>query len=65
MKKTERNQNMPDRRVRNNESVNTGSLSAPGNNAKERYSDANLGQPGKNKKQRYDDLTGTVENGIG
>jgi hypothetical protein len=66
MKKTNRNQNMPDQSLKNNESVNTGSL----NNSKkqagkpERYTDQNLDQS-RSTKQRYDDYTGTVENGIG
>lgn len=66
MKKTNRNQNMPDQTLRNNESANTGSLS---NSKKqsgkpERFSDSNLNQSGTTK-QRYDDYTGTVKNGIG
>lgn len=64
MKKTSRNQNMPDQRLRSDESLNTSSL--PLDRQKkpvERFSDANLTKKGRN--QRYDDLTGTVENGIG
>ena len=67
MKKTNRNQNMPDQSVRNNESMNTTSL----NNSKnqvgkpERFRDSNLNQSNSNTKQRYDDITGIVENGIG
>jgi hypothetical protein len=67
MKKTNRNQNMPDQTLRNNESVNTGSLNNSRNitGKPERYKDSNLNQsPGKTR-QRYDDNTGTVENGIG
>jgi hypothetical protein len=67
MKKTERNQNMPDQRLRNDESMNTGSLMKKNKRSgeNEHYSDANLDQPAtRNTKQRYDDMTGTVENGI-
>lgn len=67
MKKTNRNQNMTDQRLRNNESVNTSSLPLDRSSDKEeRFKDANLNQPrNNNTKQRYDDKTGTVENGIG
>lgn len=66
MKKTDRNQNMTDQRLRNNESLNTGSLNNRKNAQPERYRDTNLNQPvNKNNRQRYDDYTGTVENGIG
>jgi hypothetical protein len=65
MKKTDRNQNMTDQRLRNDESVNTSSLPLDRKKNQERYSDVNLNQPAKNKRQRYDDTTGTVENGIG
>lgn len=67
MKKTDRNQNMPDQRLRNDESANTGSLMNRNKRSgkSEHYSDANLDQPAtRNTKQRYDDMTGTVENGI-
>ncbi len=66
MKKTNRNQNMPDQSFKNNESVNTGSLSnSKDKSAKpERFKYSNLNQSGTTK-QRYDDYTGTVENGIG
>lgn len=66
MKKTNRNQNMPDQSFKNNESVNTGSLSnSKDKSAKpERFKNSNLNQSGTTK-QRYDDYTGTVENGIG
>jgi hypothetical protein len=66
MKKTKKNQNMPDQTFTNNESANTASL----NNAKDktgkpdRYIDSNLNQS-RGTRQRYDDQTGTVENGIG
>ena len=66
MKKTNRNQNMPNERLKNDESVNTSSLPLDRNTGKERFRDANLNQPrNKDTKQRYDDQTGTVENGIG
>lgn len=67
MKKTNRNQSMPDQRLRGDETVNTSSLPLDQKKGKpERYSDSNLNQPSnKGKQQRYDDLTGTVENGIG
>lgn len=65
MKKTNRNQNMTDQRLRNNEPVNTSSIPLDRKKNQERYSDVNLNQPAKNKRQRYDDTTGTVENGIG
>ena len=66
MKKTDRNQNMTNQRLRNDETVNTSSLPLDRKLGKgERYSDSNL-NPSRNKKgQRYDDNTGTVENGIG
>lgn len=65
MKKTNRNQNMTDQRLRNDEPVNTSSIPLDRKKNQERYSDVNLNQPAKNKRQRYDDTTGTVENGIG
>jgi hypothetical protein len=67
MKKTNRNQNMPDHRSKTNEPVNTSSLAIDRKiSGKEKYRDVNLNQSGeKNIKQRYDDHTGTVENGIG
>jgi hypothetical protein len=67
MKKTRRNQNMPEQELRNNETVNTGSLnnSRNKNSKPERFRDSNLEQPRNNTRQRYDDYTGTVENGIG
>ncbi|MCE3283742.1 MAG: hypothetical protein K0Q66_2479 [Chitinophagaceae bacterium] len=66
MKKTARNQNMTEQRLRNDETVNTSSLPLDRKNKKERYSDANLNQPASTgNRQRYDDNTGTVENGIG
>lgn len=66
MKKTERNQNMTNQRVRNDETVNTSSLPMDRSGQQERYSDVNLNKtPKKGEKQRYDDNTGTVENGIG
>ncbi|HEX6914996.1 MAG TPA: hypothetical protein VF145_07130 [Chitinophagaceae bacterium] len=66
MKKTERNQNMTDQRVRNNESLNTSSLPLDRSRGKkEVFRDSNLGQPEKKNRSRYDDETGTVENGIG
>jgi len=68
MKKTNRNQNMPDQdlSMRNNYSANTSSLNNSKNRSgkPERYTDSNLNQS-NNTKQRYDDETGTVENGIG
>jgi hypothetical protein len=66
MKKTSRNQNMPDQQLRNNESANTASLNNENNltGRPERYSDPNLNQPLRNTKQHYDDTTGTVENKI-
>ena len=67
MKKTRRNQNMPEQELRNNETVNTGSLNNPRNknSRPERFRDSNLEQPRNSTRQRYDDYTGTVENGIG
>jgi hypothetical protein len=66
MKKTDRNQNMTDQRLRNDETVNTSSLPLDRKKEKgERYTDSNLNQPANSSKQRYDDKTGTVENGIG
>lgn len=67
MKKTDRNQNMTNQRVRGDETVNTSSLPLDRKKGKaERYSDSNLNQrTGKGSGQRYDDRTGTVENGIG
>ena len=65
MKKTNRNQNMTDQRLRNDEPVNTSSIPLDRKKNQERYSDVNLNQPVKNKRQRYDDTLGTVENGIG
>lgn len=68
MKKTNRNQNMPDQdeRLRNDYSANTSSLNSSKNRSgkPERFRDSNLNQS-NNTKQRYDDMTGTVENGIG
>lgn len=66
MKKTSRNQNMTDQRLRKDEPVNTSSLPLDRKKDEgERFSDQNLDQPRRNTKQRYDDYTGTVENGIG
>jgi hypothetical protein len=66
MKKTNRNQNMTDQRLRNDETVNTSSLPLDRKKTKgDRYTDSNLNQPVNNSRQRYDDKTGTVENGIG
>lgn len=65
MKKTNRNQNMPDQDLRNDYSANTGSLQqSQGNRSQpERFTDKNLNRaPGNST--RYDDATGTVENKI-
>jgi hypothetical protein len=66
MKKTVRNQNMPENELKNNESLDTGSVGKSQVKAgkKESFRDPNLGQP-QNKGQRYDDSRGIVENGIG
>jgi hypothetical protein len=66
MKKTNRNQNMPDHSLENTQLKNTTSpVSSKDQTGKpERFINSNLDQ-GKATRQRYDDLTGTVENGIG
>jgi len=66
MKKTSRNQNMPDQDLKRDKSPNPQPFEDSRNLAgkPERFKDANLDQPGKTK-QKYDDYTGTVENGIG
>ena len=67
MKKTDRNQNMTNQRVRSDETLNTSSLPLDRKKQKgERFTDSNLNQqPTSQGRQRYDDKTGTVENGIG
>jgi hypothetical protein len=66
MKKTDRNQNMTNQRLRGDETVNTSSLPLDRKkNKPERFSDSNLNQPAGKTRQRYDDNTGTIENGIG
>ncbi len=66
MKKTDRNQNMTNQRLRGDETVNTSSLPLDRKKEQpERFRDSNLDQPVIKNKQRYDDNTGTVENGIG
>ncbi len=66
MKKTTRNQNMPDQSVRDNESVKPKSSTNSNDRLgkPEKFTDSNLNQSNTTK-QRYDDITGTVENGIG
>jgi hypothetical protein len=66
MKKTVRNQNMPENELKNNESPDKGSVgkSQVKTGKKESFRDPNLGQP-QNKGQQYDDSRGIVENGIG
>jgi hypothetical protein len=61
MKKTGRNQNMTNQRLRGDETGNTASLRGEKKSQPERFRDRNLDQPAGNK-QRYDDHTGTVEN---
>lgn len=66
MKKTDRNQNMTNQRLRTDETLNTSSLPLDRKNKKgERYTNSNLNQPTGQSRQRYDDKTGTMENGIG
>jgi hypothetical protein len=62
MKKTGRNQNMTNQRLRGDETGNTASLTGGKKSQPERFSNRNLDQPAQRNVQRYDDYTGTVEN---
>ena len=68
MKKTERNQNMTNQRLRKDDASRgkPGASSRQEGGYKERYKNSNLDKSNsRGGGQRYDDYTGTVENGIG
>lgn len=65
MKKTSRNQNMPDLSSKDKATNRESFDNLKERSGKpERFIDSNLNQSGETK-QKYDDITGTVENGIG